>query len=291
MLLNKTNRSSLNIFASLLATVGLLGLGTGCQDKPAAKSPAKKPAAGAIDPQSPSSDDAVPGATGTPIAESTIKIIPQTQTGPTFNFATGQQVLVKFSVTGVSSASDIEIGLLNPVTGASLSTSNKLAPEFTWTPGSQTQTDFRIVVRDRAKCEKLAASPSQCAIQTGKSVTANSQYDTQSSLYTVKIGAGTTTGGPGGNSQMIQTLMGMLGGATGTGAPGNLAGILSSMSGGQLSSLMGMLQGTGSTGGGGDLMAILQQVMGGMTLTGEAIPGAVIIDPSEADGLTLTGSR
>lgn len=282
---------------SKLNLVGLMvvvGFSMGCQEKAPGKAPVKKPNAGAND-----SNSTPPGEDANPEIPSTsedfkVVITPVTQTGPTFNFATGQQVLVKFTITGPASASDVDVGLASPVTGGSLSISNKLSPEFSWNPGSMTQVDFRLIVRNRAKCQKVAASPSQCEFVSGKSIEANGQYDTSSNLYTVKIGGtGTGTGtGTGGNSAIIQQILGMMTGGTGTtGTPGNLSGILSSMSGGQLSSLLGMLQGTGSTGGGGDMMAILTQVMGGLTLTGEPIPGAVIIDPSRADGLNLTGGR
>ena len=272
--------------------MAMIFLSASCQEKAPSKAPVKK------ENSSPAVDtgDALPEVASTINDEIVVTITPVTQTGPTFTFAKDTQVLVKFSITGPTSGSEINVGLVNPVTGGSLSTSNAMAPEFSWNPGSQTEVDFRLIVRNKAKCAKVAASPSACDFKSGQSIAVNSQYDTQSTLYKIKIGdtgTGTGTGSPL-NAAMIQQILGMMtGGTGGTGATGGagLPGILAGLSGGQLSTLLATLQGSGSTGGGGDLMSILTTIMGGMTLTGEPIPGAVIMDASAAEGLNLTGGR
>ena len=188
---------------------------------------------------------------------------------------TGSAANIVFNITGAEGR-EVLVGLMQTVSGATLEQFGTTVT-FKWAVPAAGNHPIQFLLRDKQKCVDAESDASRCTINPSDyGQLGTKAYDVASDTYTLVVGGAgqdqfplpggnTGSGGLGGgnNAQLIQTIIGLLGGQGG----GNLQGVLSGLTNGQLNQLLGKLQngqggngGLGAGGGGLDINQLLDLI-------------------------------
>jgi hypothetical protein len=182
-------------------------------------------------------------------------------------FEPGSALSVEFSLKGVEDH-EVAVGFAERPDGARLEVSGANVT-LTWDTPTEGSHDVKLIVRDMDECKQDAEEESDCDLSTDE-VSEPKSADVVSQTYALQIGdtdSSTDDGTGTGSSNLIQQILGLLGGgAGGGGGGGGIEDLLGTLSNGQLQGLLDKLKG-GAGGGGGGLQTLLD-LLGGLSLSG-----------------------
>lgn len=251
------SRSKSIIFlSSLLVT---LFAASACKSESAPKAPKKDGAVNGDDVLAKDPNDDAPPADGAVVSD---PLSLDVSNVAALSVKVGTPVSVTFNLTGADGR-EIFVGMMSSPSGATVSTSGSTVTYSWLTPTGGTY-PLKFLLRDRAACEAAETDATACSITSSDTALVAKSYDVASQEFSLVVSTddslalpGTAAGNAaganagGGNGQMIQQIVGLLGGG------GNLAGLLQGLGGGQLQQILSQLQSGGGGGGITQLIGLL----------------------------------